>query len=266
MRFKILQYNILNGMCTEKRPYSIDEKRKRHLLKVVEREKPDILIMCEASCWPFVKKENPEDYVKAMENMCQKDCISDGSFRWAPVIITRFDFESKNMSEYFRSFIRSTIKIGSKTITLDAVHPSPELSEKERNEFFSKVMKSGKPHIVAGDFNSLSPEDDYDLHRLTRGYASFMGEEVGKAKVQDIITANAIMPLIKEGMIDTHLVMAKGDFTVPTDWRSKNKDSAVRLDYIFCSEEFKIIESGVIKDHITNKASDHYPIYAILEI
>ena len=267
MKLKIIQYNILNGLCCEQRPYSLDDGRKRNFLRILEREKPDILVLCEASCWPTARQESSGDYEKIIREMCEKDLGNDGSFRWAPAIITRFPMESKNMSEYFRSFLRTRIKVGGKTINLDAVHPHPELSEKERAEFFSRIIKTGKnPYIIAGDFNSLSPEDNYDLQRLIKGYESFMGGD-GKAKAEDIITAHALMPLMKKGLIDTHLsIKRNGGFTVPTDWRNKGKDSAVRLDYIFCSEEFRIIDSGIINDDLTNSASDHHPIFAVLEI
>jgi endonuclease/exonuclease/phosphatase family metal-dependent hydrolase len=48
--------------------------------------------------------------------------------------------------------------------------------------------------------------------------------------------------------------------------RSKNKDSSVRLDYVFCSNNFEVVDSGIIKNKSTERASDHYPIYAVLDI
>ena len=265
MRIKVLQYNILNGLCSEKKPYILEGDRKKAFFETLKRENPDILTMCEASCRPFVRKT--ENYEKTIEEMLRGDNKRE-EFRWAPAIITKFNVRSKNMSEYFRSFIRSSVQVNSSYITLDVVHPRPELDEKGRNEFFSKVIRSGtKPYLISGDFNSLSPEDDYDLERLTRGYQKFMGEHDGKVKAENIVTAYAMKPFFSECLMDTYKkIQGNGDFTVPTDWRNKNKDSAVRLDYIFCSKEFKIIDAGIIKDDYTENASDHYPTYAILDI
>ena len=39
-----------------------------------------------------------------------------------------------------------------------------------------------------------------------------------------------------------------------------------RVDYIFCSKDFKILDSNIIKNKLTEKASDHYPITATVEI
>ena len=73
---------------------------------------------------------------------------------------------------------------------------------------------------------------------------------------------------MKEGLIDTYKSkhLSETNFTMPTDLRSENKDSAVRIDYIFCSGNFKIIDAKIIKKITAEKASDHYPIYSVLEI
>lgn len=266
MKIKVLQYNILNGLCSERRPYALDAPRKEAFFETLRQEKPDILTMCEASCRPFMRKS--ENYEKCLEEMLRMNgCRNE--FRWAPAIITRFDMEAHDQSEYFRAHIRSIISINQHTqINLDVVHPRPELDERGRGEFFSKVIRGGKKYyILAGDFNSLSPEDSYDCEKLTRGYQTFMGEEGGKVKVNDILKARAMGPLFSGCLRDTYkIIRGNGDFTVPTDWRNKNKDSGVRLDYICCSRDFKILDAGIIKNKLTEEASDHYPTYAVLEI
>jgi len=265
MKIKILQYNILNGLCCEKKPYFIDRGRREAFIETVGIEKPDILTMCEASCRPFVKKT--QNFTEGIEEMLETN-NSVKKFRGTPAIITRFDVEYKNMSEHFRKWIRASISVDGTKINLDVVHPRPELDERGRGEFFSRVIRSGKkPYLISGDFNSLSPEDRYDPEKLTRGYQAFMGENNGKMKVDDILKGDALRPLFSECLGDTYkLIRRNGDFTVPTDWRNKNKDSAVRLDYIFCSRDFEILDAGIIKSKLTEDASDHYPTYAVLEI
>ena len=58
----------------------------------------------------------------------------------------------------------------------------------------------------------------------------------------------------------------KFDFTIPTDLMSKNKNGAIRMDYIFCTEDFNVLDSGIIKNNLTEMVSDHYPVYAVLEV
>jgi endonuclease/exonuclease/phosphatase family metal-dependent hydrolase len=79
--------------------------------------------------------------------------------------------------------------------------------------------------------------------------------------------SKAIGALIENKLTDTFKVGGgKWACTVPTDLLSRHKDTGVRIDYIFCSSNFKVVNAGVIKNDLTEKASDHYPIYAVLEI
>ena len=45
-----------------------------------------------------------------------------------------------------------------------------------------------------------------------------------------------------------------------------DKGSGIRIDYIFCSTDFKVLDSVIVKNKLTELASDHYPIYSVLEI
>jgi len=44
MRIKVLQYNILNGLCSEKKPYILEGDRKKAFFETLKRENPDIKI------------------------------------------------------------------------------------------------------------------------------------------------------------------------------------------------------------------------------
>ena len=268
MRIKIISYNILNGLCSENRPFEVDQNRKKALIELLKKENPDILVLCEAACWPVVKQDDMKDYDTLITGLCSanSDEKSSESFRWAPAIFSKFPIDHKNLSKFCKSFLRTSIELGEKKLTLDAVHINPSVSEDDRAEFFRSVIKGqGGPYIISGDFNSLHPKDSYDEEKLIRGYQAFMGDN-GEPKVKDIIKAVAMQPFVGSGLIDTHSAHNLHDFTVPTDWRNKNKDSAVRLDYIFCSEDIKVLSSGVIKNEHAEKASDHYPIFAAVEI
>lgn len=265
MRLKIIEYNILNGLCSEERPFKTDKKRKDALIKFLEKEKPDILILCEASVWPMAKQDSFGDFAKLISELCDQSGQKE-DFRWAPAIFSRFPISAKNLSSYYKSFVRCSIGIGRKSLNVDVVHPNPALSEKEREDFFRRALKGRKdPYIIAGDFNSLHPKDHYDKKMLIEGYKKFMNEG-GEAKAEDIMRAKAMGTVMEAGLIDSHLEHNEQDFTVPTDWRNKNKDSAVRLDYIFCSDDIKVIDSGIIKNDFSENASDHYPIFAVLQI
>ncbi|MEK6818913.1 MAG: endonuclease/exonuclease/phosphatase family protein [Nanoarchaeota archaeon] len=267
MKFKVMNYNILNGICNEEKPFILDEKRLAKIVKILQKEDPDILVLTEAYFWPFAKKDNLENYSNLFNNFCKLYAPAQNQFRWAPVVFSRFPIEFTDFSEYHKTFLRTSIQIGKNKLFLDVVHPYPELVEKEKTELITKVLESHKePYILTGDFNSLSPDDNYNPEKLLEGYRKFMKDKAG-FKIKDMLQCQMIKIVLTNGLIDTYKSKhEKFDYTVPTNLRSSNKESAARMDYIFCSRNFKVVESGIIKNKFTEDASDHYPVYAVLEI
>ena len=93
-----------------------------------------------------------------------------------------------------------------------------------------------------------------------------MGDE-GEKKVEDSLQGATIATILNNGLKDTfHYKPRAFRYTMPSDMRSTDKDSATRLDYIFCLEKTKVLDAGIIKNAWTEKASDHYPVYATIEI
>jgi len=77
----------------------------------------------------------------------------------------------------------------------------------------------------------------------------------------------AVKTIREHGLIDTFKAVNKGfDFTIPTDYISNDKSTGIRMDYIFCSEDFRVLEAYVVRNKFTEKASDHYPVVAVLKI
>lgn len=267
MKMKIVNYNLLNGVCHEEKPFNLDKKRLFLVAKVLEKENPDILILTEAYLWPFAKKDKLNNYPDLFDNLCNLYAPAQNQFRWAPVVFSRFPTEFTDFSEFHKTFLRIIINIEKRKIFLDVIHPHPEFSEQEKEELANKILKNHQtPYILAGDLNSLSPQDNYNYPNLLEGYRKFMKEKA-EQKIEDMSSCLFVKSILKNGLIDSFRTNHEEfDFTVPTNLRSKNKDSAVRIDYIFCSKQFKIVESGIIKDKLTEQASDHYPIYAVLEI
>lgn len=70
------------------------------------------------------------------------------------------------------------------------------------------------------------------------------------------------------GYIDSALELNKNlENTVPTFANEDNAHSNFRLDYIFLSESLvpHLKNYEVVKNSLTNKASDHYPVTVTLQ-
>ena len=145
-------------------------------------------------------------------------------------------------------------------------HPHPDTSEEEKQDFIEKIPFDKENYILSGDLNALSIEDSYNKEKLINGYESFMKSK-GKPKAENMLKMLATKKILDKGLVDTYkLKNKKSDFTIPTDLMSKNKDASARIDYLFLTPNLKVIKSGIIKKSVTEKISDHYPIYVILEI
>lgn len=270
MKFKIILYNILNGFCNNNTPFKIDNNRMNKFLQIIKNQNPDILILNEAYFWPFAKEINFRYIDKILKNLYNEyTTLAHNYFRWAPIILSKFKVEKfdTSLSKYNFNYLRAELKIQDKSITIDVFHPHLDTNEEQKVGFLKPIIKNmSQNYILSGDLNALSLEDNYDKKKLIGGYQSFMKDK-GKDKVTDMLKMLIIKEILNNGLVDTYKAKnKKTDFTVPTDLMSKNKDAAARIDYIFISDNFKIINSGIIKNKITETASDHYPIYATLEI
>lgn len=267
MKIKILLYNILNGFCNDNPPYKINYNRMQKAIKIIKKQNPDILILTEAYFYPFAKKANLKNLEKDFRELYNENSkLAYTFFRVAPIILSKYPVKKfdTSMSKYQLNHMRTSIQINKKPLTINVFHPHPDISEKDKAEFLKSILKDGgSNYVLAGDFNSLSSEDNYDAEKLIRGYESFMKEK-GEAKVKDMLKCLAVKEVLANNLIDTYKTK-DSEYTMPTNLRSKNKDSAIRIDYIFCSKNFKIVGSGIIKDRLTETASDHYPVYAVLE-
>ena len=278
MKLKIMEYNLLEGLSKhndKKDIYEFDKKRMKLVLTAVKKFNQDILILCEASFTPSHEKSKERfgiiiDYARLFGY--PYFCYGIRTDRDGSTILSRYPLKFEEYSMEKTSFVRCFIKIKNKKITLDVVHPHPRISAFDKMRFIKSVIRDKeKNYILAGDFNSPSPEDRYNREKLVQAFRGMLKPWEGSAEkyVEKMLQGEMIEFIINSGLIDTYRATNKKKdfvFTNPTKLVAGVENSAMRLDYIFCSKEFKVLDAGIIKNKITDFASDHYPIYAVLEI
>ena len=275
MQFKVMYYNIWHGFHSEwqkenpTKPFIFYPERLEAAKQAVRDEKPDILVLGEA-CFstPFIEISTGKtihiNYQK--EFNFPNDEYIPREYEWGASILSRFKIKGvDNLTTERRTFIRSEIL--APHIFLDIVHPHPTLSEDEKTEFLKKVVSQDrKNYLLVGDFNALSDEDIYDREQLSMAFARIMGTAASQ-KISDMLRCEAVRFVRSTGLIDTFRANNSNfDYTIPTDILSPHKNSAIRIDYIFCSPDFKIKEAYILKNSATERASDHYPVVAVLEV
>lgn len=149
-------------------------------------------------------------------------------------------------------------------ITFISVHLAPNSAEIRLRET-AYLLNEGAPDklvLVGGDFNTICHHDPVpaDLAKLTPHYRLRYTGFDGKAP-----DSRPLQFLESAGWIELgHQAQAHHEFTVPTTGFKGTEFAHFRSDYFLASaslnKHFKRYQ--VIKNDITNKASDHYPILA----
>ena len=266
-----MQYNIKVGFHTGKEPFKLEKDRLKLAQKIVKKENPDILMINEAYFESKNKSKILMDYqeIFGFSYYVHSNHKKSLSPFWGDAILSKYPIVNKeNLSYGHKALLKVKIKVKGKIIDLDLIHisPIPEINSHEQKNLVKQILKGKiENYILAGDFNSLSIEDDYNKDKLIKSWRKFTKNT--ENLVNEMLKRDSIKFILSKDLIDTFKVKNKKfDYTIPTDLLSKDKSSAIRIDYIFCSKDFKILKSGIIKSKLTENASDHYPIYAILEI
>ncbi|HSI87752.1 MAG TPA: endonuclease/exonuclease/phosphatase family protein [Pyrinomonadaceae bacterium] len=115
--------------------------------------------------------------------------------------------------------------------------------------------EAASPHLIAGDLNTLAPNEDLDLRKLPPRLRLVNWVTGGKVRYE------TIQIMLDAGYIDAYrsLHYDKG-FTFPT-W-----DPHVRLDFVFAPGDVaeRVTECEVITSPPAASASDHFPLGAII--
>lgn len=119
-------------------------------------------------------------------------------------------------------------------------HSHPEaLRVAQVEAILEHLQRCPFPHLLLGDFNDLSPADP--------------GAPAERSE--------AILRLFKAGYVDAFEKAERFQGTIPTP------NPTHRIDFIFLSPELapRLRAAGILRNPLTEVASDHYPVWAELE-
>jgi len=271
MKIKIMQHNIESGFHTYDLPHVFSKERMNSAQKIIKKENPDVLCINEAY---FVSqkskiKMNYQKIFKIYPYYFFGNPKNPENFTRGDAILSKFPIKNfiNNSLKGF-SWLKCKIIINKHTLNINLIHlaPSPFILELDRLKIIKKVLrKIGTNTILLGDFNSLSNSDHYEWDSLFNSWKKF--DENAENILKDMLQRKVTDYVLSKKLVDSYKTLNKNfNFTIPTDKLSKDKKSGTRIDYIFCSNNFKIISSKIIKNKLTNIASDHYPLVTVLEI
>jgi exodeoxyribonuclease-3 len=115
-----------------------------------------------------------------------------------------------------------------------------------------------QPHVLLGDFNAIAPSDEIEIRRMPRWIRLMIRVGAGK------IATYAIRTLLEHDYLDGYRAFHP-DLPGPTvpSWSPH-----IRLDYMFLPQAFRdcLTDCAVVTDSAVNRASDHCPLLAVLDI
>ena len=248
---RIASYNILQG----------GGDRINNVLNVVKKINPDICGILEAVGWQ--DKENFRKKFKELGYSFFKLALANSKYNIA--VISKTPLHIKSIKRGFRHVVlQVTINNNNfNNLNIYFVHLSP-LSEDARVLELNRLIKHTKKInnvIIMGDMNSLSQDDNYNEKILLKKLNARKITKYGT----DFLRFDVIKKIKSSGFLDAMIYLNNPPTSsTPT---SSNKDphhaSNIRIDYIFLKKNMAkyLKKAEIFKEKITEKASDHYPIY-----
>jgi exodeoxyribonuclease-3 len=248
MRLTILTYNILRGGLG----------REKQLAAVISEQAPDIAVLQEATRPDVVSR------LAAATGMASMGAMRGRSLAFMSRIpIAKFHWERPLFSQHaFLEIVPEGLDIRIFGLHLSAVHAA--WTERRRVRELRALLVAIKQHdrshhVLAGDFNTLAPDELLDVSRLPRRLRWLVWLSGGRIRWQTIAI------VLGAGYADGYRMLHEsepGD-TFPT-W-----DPHVRLDYIFIPRPFagRLTTCDVVsKGNTVRAASDHFPVRAELTV
>ncbi|MBI4599968.1 endonuclease/exonuclease/phosphatase family protein [Candidatus Uhrbacteria bacterium] len=252
---KLMTYNILNGG-----QQGIDA-----IIEVVRREAPDYLTLNEANTFAADDNRLLKEFA-GRAGFPFFDIALSGEHDYHVAVFSTYPLrETHKLTPLMRACLIARIDTECGPISIASLHLTP-FTEDMRDEEIDRIIKFQKScpnRILMGDMNSLSRYDGYDPGMVEH----FNDMQLKKFTTNGNLRFDAIDKIMSVGYHDTAVELGKNnEYTAPTAINEFAAHSNMRLDYIFLSESLTpyLKDYRVIKNELTENASDHYPVVAEL--
>ena len=248
MKLKLLSYNIRFG----------GSERKAQIAEVIRAVAPDIVVFQEAS---------EPSVIEFLSRECEMPHWGARA-KYSVGYISRLEIAHHEW-HHPRGSRHAFLELQpfGKDIKIFGLHLRARFSkwsERRRHQEIQALLKSIEQHqdgfhVLVGDFNTLAPNEVFQLHLMPlwiRALIWLSGKDIKRDTIQTILDA---------GYLDGFRALYPTDkgYTFPV-WHPH-----VRLDYVFLPERYKanLKSCEIIKQpSIVTKASDHFPLLINLEV
>lgn len=248
---KLMTYNIFDG----------GKDRLPIVIEAIKRESPDYLTINEANGF----NDNGNEILKRVSreiSLPYCDISLSGEYDYHVAIFSKYPFKSvQKLKPLTRACLVVEIQLDLGLLSIASFHLAPyeENLRFPEIDLILKFLKGQKSSILMGDMNSLSKADEYSLEIIK----DFNDIQIKKYTTDGKLRFDVINKISLAGYYDSALHSKKNKITtVPTTLNEDKAHGQMRLDYIFLSKSLLPHLSGyeVVKNELTDKASDHYPV------
>lgn len=247
MKFRILTYNIRHGGVG----------RSDSIASVIKACAPDLVLLQEATDQSTVERI-AEAAGMADARTYQRQSL--GFLSRLPVAFCQW-IRPRISRHAFVEVVPAGEKIRVFGVHLSAVHAAWTEQRRvfELRALLGSIAQHREGfHVLAGDFNTVAPGEQFEVSRLPLRLRPLMWMSGGTVRWRTIQT------IIDTGYVDAFRSLhpkAPGS-TLPT------KDPHVRLDYVFVPGGYssRVQACDVVRDPIAVGASDHFPVFADLQV
>ena len=248
---KLMSYNILDGAVNTL----------SQIIDVVNSEAPDYLTLNEANTFANDNSKILKEFAHATGFPYFEIALS-GEMDYHVAVFSKYPFiKIDKLQPLARACIVAKIESPIGRISIASLHLTP-YSEDLRHPEIDKILefqKSEENRILMGDMNSLSKNDNYNVEIVK----NFNVEQTKKFTTDGVLRFDAIDKIMSVGYFDSAFELGENhETTVPTKSNQDPAHKFMRLDYIFVSKPLveRLKSYKVIKNELTDIASDHYPI------
>lgn len=235
------------------------------IISIVKKEAPDYLTLNEANTFAINNNKILQEFADAT-GFPYFDIALSGEHDYHVAVFSKYAFKSiRKLQPLARACLIALIDTPIGQLSIASLHLTP-FSEDMRHPEIDKIIEFQKGYenrILMGDMNALSQYDNYNAGIIN----DFNGQQLRKFTTSGKLRFDGINKILSVGYFDSALQLGMHqEPTVPT---AANKDvdhARMRLDYIFVSRPLlaHLKSYSVIKNAVTEKASDHYPISVVL--
>lgn len=252
---KLMTYNIFDGAVQ-----TLDKVR-----EVVQQQSPDYLTINEANTFSDNNNKILKEFAKAI-NLPYFDIALSGEFNYHVAVFSKYPFKTVDkLQPLARACLITLINTPLGEVSIASLHLTPYSEDLRHPEIDTIItfQKQFPQRILMGDMNSLSASDNYDASMINQ----FNEAQLKKFTTNKQFRFDAIDKILSVGYYDVAVEQGKNkETTVPTPTNTDTTHASLRLDYIFVSKPLlpHVTDYTVVKNSLTDHASDHYPIIATL--